>query len=83
MPTIDKSFDHIRLISDADIAQLTSMSRSWVRKQRWCRRHRLSHVFDVGPVMIGSVPRYRLDAVLEWIEAQSTSSAQERAGGVA
>ena len=45
------------------------MSRGWVRKQRFNRRHGLPHVFDIDPVMIGSVPRYRLEDVRAWIEA--------------
>ena len=65
------------LITDADVAQLTSMSRSWVRKQRWNRRHGHPHVFDVDPILIGSVPRYRLDAVLGWIESRDTRDTKD------
>ena len=60
---------NLQLIDDAEIARLLSMSRSWVRKQRFLRRRGLSHVFDIDPVMIGSVPRYRLEDVLAWISA--------------
>ena len=58
------------LVDDAYVAKRLSMSRSWVRKQRFNRRHGLPHVFDIGPVLIGKVPRYRLEDVLAWIEAQ-------------
>ena len=68
-----------RLIGDSEIASLLSMSRSWVRKQRWNRRHGHPHVFDIDPILIGSVPRYRLEAVLGWIESRETKDS--RAGG--
>ena len=52
-----------RLVNDAIIADLLSMSRSWVRKERFNRRHGLPHSFTVDPVMVGSVPRYRIEDV--------------------
>ena len=58
----------IQLVGDGDIAGLLSVSRSWVRKQRYNRRHGLPHVFDVDPIMVGSLPRYCLRDVLDWIE---------------
>lgn len=64
-----------RLIGDSEIASFVSMSRSWVRKQRWNRRHGQPHVFDIDPILIGSVPRYRLDDVLAWIESREPSKA--------
>jgi predicted DNA-binding transcriptional regulator AlpA len=55
------------LINDADIAGMLGMSRSWVRKQRFNRRHGLPHALTVDPVMIGSAPRYRRAEVIRWV----------------
>ena len=57
----------MNLLSDAQVAELLSVSRSFIRKQRFNRRHGLPHVFNVVPVMVGSLPRYRLEDVLAWI----------------
>ncbi len=57
------------LISDADIADMLGMSRSWVRKERLNRRRALSHTLTIDPVMIGSAPRYRRSEVMDWIES--------------
>lgn len=62
MPT-----NNFRLVDDAIIADLLSMSRSWVRKERFNRRHSLPHTFDVDPIMIGSSPRYRIEEVEAFI----------------
>ena len=62
-----------RLVDDVYIAKRLSMSRGWVRKQRFNRRRGLLHVFDIDPVMIGSVPRYRLEDVRAWISAREPS----------
>ena len=60
-----------RLIGDGDIAKLVSLSKSWVRSQRFKRRHGLPHDFTLDPVIIGSTtPRYLLAEVLAWIDAQ-------------
>ena len=56
-------------LNDKDIASELCLSCSWVRKQRWLRRHEKEHVFTVDPVMIGSAPRYRNQDVREWIDA--------------
>ena len=55
--------------NDKDIASELRMSVSWVRKQRWLRRHGADHVFAVDPVMIGKTPRYRQGDVQSWIDA--------------
>ncbi len=55
------------LISDADIAGMLGMSRSWVRKERFNRRRGLPHTLTIDPVMIGSVPRYRRSEVMDWV----------------
>ena len=56
-------------INDAEIASQLSMSRSWVRSQRWRRRHGEDHVFTVDPVMVGTSPRYRTEEVKAWMDA--------------
>ena len=55
------------LISDADIADMLGMSRSWVRKERFNRRRGLPHTLTIDPVMIGSAPRYRRSEVMTWV----------------
>ncbi len=55
------------LISDADIADMLGMSRSWVRKERFNRRRGLPHTLTIDPVMIGSTPRYRQSEVMDWV----------------
>lgn len=62
------------LLSDADIAGLLGMSRSWVRKQRFLRRREQPHFFEIDSVMIGSVPRYRRENVRAWIDALPESN---------
>jgi len=69
----DDSADEIdlnKLINDAEVARLTSMSKPWVRQQRKKLRDGETHIFDVQPVMIGDSPRYRLADVLDWIKSQ-------------
>jgi predicted DNA-binding transcriptional regulator AlpA len=63
--------DSNQLIRDKDVARLAAMSNSWVRKQRMYRRRGLAHVLTIDPVMIGSVPRYRLSDVEAWLASQS------------
>ena len=59
-----------RLIRDAEVAKWLGMSPSWVRKQPFNRRHGLDHVFDIDPLLIGSVPRYRRAVVFDWIDSR-------------
>jgi hypothetical protein len=58
------------LIRDGDIATNLSLSKSWVRKQRFSRRHGLPHVLNIDPVMIGACPRYSREEFLAWLERQ-------------
>lgn len=58
------------LIGDGDIARFLSISKSWVRKERFSRRHGLKHTLTLDPVMIGRCPRYRLADVQAWLERQ-------------
>lgn len=55
-------------LNDTDVAAELCLSRSWVRKQRWLRRHRMEHVLELDPVMIGSAPRYRKDEFQAWMK---------------
>ena len=65
------SEDNARLVRDSHIAELASMSQSWVRKQRMFRRRGLKHVLNIDAVMIGASPRYRLADVLAWLASCS------------
>lgn len=69
------------LLNDADIAALVAMSRSWVRKQRFNRRHKIAHALTVDPILIGSTPRYRHAEVTAWIASLGTEAAAQ-AGGI-
>jgi hypothetical protein len=60
-----------RLYADADLSVTLRISRSWIRKQRMYRRQGLPHCLTIDPVMIGSVPRYRVSNVEAWLAAQS------------
>lgn len=71
----------LQLLSDAHVAQLTSMSSSWVRNQRFKLRHGLKHSLTVAPVMVGSVPRYRQADVINWIESLGVDTSTQAGGG--
>jgi hypothetical protein len=71
------------LISDARIAGLLSVSRSWVRKERFNRRHGLPHTLSIDPIMIGSLPRYKYADILQWIETIRNSNSQRAAENAA
>ena len=57
------SFQNHLLLKDKEVANIFSMSHSWVRKQRHLRRKQQSHFLTIDPVMVGSSPRYRKDDV--------------------
>ena len=57
----------IQFYNDKQIASLLAVSVSWVRLQRYNRRHGKPHIFDVDPVALGSTPRYAKTAVEEFI----------------
>jgi predicted DNA-binding transcriptional regulator AlpA len=61
------------LCSDAEVASLLRMSRSWVRKQRMLRRAGKPHILTIDPIMIGSCPRYRFAEIEAWLEVQAQS----------
>ena len=69
-----------KLLTDSDIAYMLGLSRSWVRSQRFKRRHGESHVLTIDPVMVGDVPRYRAVDVHAWV--QSLSMDTSSGGGV-
>lgn len=62
--------DQLGLVNDGAIARLVCMSKSWVRKERFNRRHGLAHTLSLDPVMIGRCPRYRWADVQAWLECQ-------------
>ncbi|MBT5062591.1 MAG: hypothetical protein HOM65_09170 [Verrucomicrobia bacterium] len=64
----------IKLLNDKRIAELFGVSESWVRVQRYNRRHGLSHELNIDPVMIGSMPRYRHEDVIAWIDSLSPAN---------
>lgn len=64
------------LVSDRDIAGFLSISKSWVRKERFCRRHGLKHTLTLDPVMIGRSPRYRLAEIRAWLEQQAAKTGE-------
>ena len=61
-------FYNKQLITDRDLANAISMSASWVRKQRWLRKHRYPHILDIDAITIGSAVRYRTNDVMAWME---------------
>jgi predicted DNA-binding transcriptional regulator AlpA len=67
------------LLSDAELAALLSISRSWIRKERMRRRSGLPHSLTIDPVMVGRCPRYRASDVRAWLEnSQATLSPTDR-----
>ena len=73
MNPLQDSVNGTALLCDREVAEQLSVSRSWVRKQRFDRRHGSPHVFDIDPVMIGGLPRYPREEVLTWIEHRKNS----------
>jgi hypothetical protein len=69
-PGNTKSDSH-QLLNDMDIAGILGVSKPWVRVERFKRRHGESHNFNIDPVMIGSMPRYRIADVHAWIKGLS------------
>jgi hypothetical protein len=61
-------------IGAADIAAMLGMSPSWVRGQRYKRRHGLPHILTVDAVMICSSPRYRREEILTWIDSLTSAN---------
>ncbi|HEV2533327.1 hypothetical protein [Phenylobacterium sp.] len=47
-----------QLYNDRQVAAFLGVSTSWVRLQRFNRRHGKPHVFNLDPVLVGSSPRY-------------------------
>ena len=59
----------MNLLDDGDIASRLSVSRSWVRKQRFLRNHNQDHILKIDPIYIGSMPRYRESDVTNWLSS--------------
>lgn len=57
------SFQDIQLLKDKEVANIFGMSHSWVRKERFLRRHNQPHFLTVDPVIIGKSPRYIKDDI--------------------
>ena len=60
---------NIILISDKEVARMIDVSPSWVRKQRYLRKKGENHVLTIDPIRIGSMCRYRIDIIIEWINS--------------
>lgn len=56
----------VKFVSDSDIAHILGMSKSWVRKERFNRRHGHPHILDIDPIYFGSSPRYSEADVIRW-----------------
>jgi hypothetical protein len=48
----------VEFMNDKEIARIFKMSPSWVRGERFKRRHQLPHYLAIDPRLIGSRPRY-------------------------
>ena len=68
-----------RLVDDRELAHMLSMSASWVRKQRFLRRHGKPHALTIDPVMIGAAPRYSIDDVRAWLSTLKPANHGDRA----
>ncbi len=66
--------DSIQYLSDKDIAEMLSVSPSWVRKQRHLRGKGESHSLTVDPIYIGSSPRYMVTQIQEWLKEISKTN---------
>jgi len=68
----------VLLLSDADLACIIKMSRSWIRKERMRRRAGLPHVLNIDPIMLGACPRYSALEVESWIEKKASQRSSSR-----
>ena len=59
--------DHEVYFSDKRIADMLSVSSSWVRKQRYLRNKGEDSLFPLDPTYRGASPRYKSSDVLSWI----------------
>lgn len=55
------------LLTDATLAEMLSVSLAWVRKQRYLRRKGEPHTLTVDPVLVGDMPRYRIQDINTWL----------------
>lgn len=61
-------------VSDKRIAEMLSVTPSWVRKQRSLRLNKQEHVLTIDPIYVGSSPRYETEEVLKWIHSLKQKS---------
>ena len=66
---------HKIFMKDSEVAGLFGVSLSWVRGQRFKKNHGQDHIFNIEPVYIGSMPRYRQQDVFDWMENISGTNA--------
>jgi len=59
------------LVSDEYIARLVDKSSSWVRQERYRRRHGMHHVLTIDWIDVGPTPRYRRKDVNDWFRKVS------------
>jgi hypothetical protein len=66
-----------RFLTDRDVAHYLNLSTSWVRGQRYRRRHGLPHVLSVDAINIGGSVRYLLneiEAFADGIESEALAT---------
>jgi len=61
------NYENNLLWNDKMVAYSLCMSPSWVRGERYKRRHSLPHQLDIDPVLIGSKPLYVADEIRAFI----------------
>ena len=61
--------DH-QLLNDQSVADMLDVSLAWVRMQKYNRKYGKEHTFNIDPVLMGKIRRYRKSDVLKWIERQ-------------
>jgi predicted DNA-binding transcriptional regulator AlpA len=69
-----RDFDDVRWLRDADIARITSMSKSWVRKQRMLKKQGHPHQLTIDPVRIGRSVRYPRELFEAWLAERCGSA---------
>lgn len=60
------------LVDDKTIAKTLRVSLSCIRGQRHKRYHGEDHWLDLEPVMVGSLPRYRIEDVEAFVASLKT-----------
>lgn len=55
--------------TDKDVARRLNLSPSWVRGQRYKRRHGQPHIMQIDPRFIGRSPRYLKADIDSFVDA--------------